>query len=105
MHANRRQFLKLVSFTAAAPLLARCGQGVDLVKPQKLRTDVTRGVRTFSGVAAPQNLEVSGNRMLYELFPRANNPFSIGTDRQLGAGGMNLRVTDRTLGGVIPSAG
>lgn len=117
MRHNRRQFLKLMSYATAAPLLARCGglepgptgsPAADFVAPQTLTTAVTRAadgtwVRTFSGVAAPQNLDVEGKK-LYDLFPRPHNPFSIGTDRQLGAGGMNLSVPDRTLAGVIPSA-
>ena len=117
---SRRDFLGALSLAAASPLLARCSSRttnqlpVTFAPPQRLHTDVTRMadgsfLRSFSGVAAPQNLEffdgASGTRRrIHDLFPRDNCPFAIDTTRQLGTGGYDLTVVDRTLAGDLPTA-
>ena len=128
---TRRHFLGGLSLAFAAPLLASCApaQGpespdtstkgsttdtpADFEAPQLLTTKVTpqsdgTSLRTFSGVAAPQDLKFLDEdddtyHHVHDLFPRDNCPFAIDTTKQLGAGGYDLSVTDRTLGGVIPT--
>jgi hypothetical protein len=132
---SRRRFMSAVSLAAAGPLLARClphsttDAGVDggdggtnagsdggttIVPPQRLETTVTQAAdgtfrRTFSGIAAPQDLEffdeeAGVRRHLYEAYPRDNCRFFIDTRRKLGADGYALEVIDRTLGGIIPTS-
>ena len=120
---TRRNFLSKAALAASAPvfapLLKACStqEATTLTTPeppQVLRTEVARAadgsfVRSFHGKAAPQNLEMfdawsgTGGR-LHEFFPRDNCPFAIDTARELGPGGYDLTVVDRTLAGQIPTA-
>lgn len=117
---RRRDFLRFVSVAAATPLLARCspasqvrpGGAVTFEPPQRLATEVTRladgtYVRSFAGVAAPQNLEYrsadGARHRVFDMFPNDHCPFGIDTRRELGPGGYDLQVLDRTLGGIVPT--
>lgn len=118
---NRRDFLSALSLAAASPLLARCSPPPPtpppptFTAPQRLTTEVRQEVdgswlRSFFGVAAPQDLEfvevASGaRRHVHELYPSDRCPFAIDTAKQLGAGGYALSVTDRTLAGTVPGPG
>lgn len=125
LSAHVRQYpLVALSLAAAIPLLVRCsspptGQKpashlpVEYVPPQRLHTEVSRAadgslVRSFSGPAAPQNLEFSDTegtrRRIDHLFPNDHCPFAIDTAKQLGAEGYALTVVDRTLAGLAPTA-
>lgn len=117
---HRRDFLRFLSVAAATPVLARCaspssgGGPVSYEPPQLLATDVKQladgtYLRTFSGVAAPQNLAYlardGARHRVHDMFPNDHCPFGIDTRRQLGAGGYDLSVIDRTRGGVVPTVG
>ncbi len=118
---NRRDFLSALSLAVASPLLLRCSPRITnqppavFVSPRRLSTEASRGVdgsflRSFSGLAAPQNLEfldaASGTRRrVYDLFPSEHCPFAINTEKQLGAGGYALTVVDRTLAASVPTEG
>jgi hypothetical protein len=126
MKVDRRRFLAQAAGLCALPILSRflpaCRAEsatspeplVTFEPPQRLTTNVYKdenGVwqRTFSGVAAPQNLEyldgaTGARRRLFDVFPRTTDPFGIDTQAQLGAGGYGLSVIDRASTGEIPSA-
>lgn len=125
LSAHVRQYpLVALSLAAAIPLLVRCsspptGQKpashlpVEYVPPQRLHTEVSRAadgsfVRSFSGPAAPQNLEFldaeGTRRRIDDLFPNDHCPFAIDAAKQLGAEGYSLTVVDRTLAGLAPTA-
>lgn len=87
------------------------GSSLPFETPQLLQTMVTRQddgtfVRTFSGPAAPQDLEVTDEAgvtsRLHDLFPRSNCPFGINTKAELGAGGYKLATPDRMSTGELP---
>ncbi len=68
--------------------------------PRLLRSEVSGGVRTFSGQAAPEDVEVAlangERRNLSSLFPNPNDPFGINSALELGEGGLNLSVVVRS---------
>jgi hypothetical protein len=125
MVVNRRRFLAQAAGFCALPWLGRvlpgCHDGaaeaasplVGLEPPQRLTSALTQTSsgaweRAFSGVAAPQNLEVmdgstGSRRRIHDMFPSANNPFGINTSAQLGAGGYGLSITDRAKVGAKPA--
>jgi hypothetical protein len=120
----RRYPLVALSLAAAIPLLVRCSsptsqtpaglRPIEHVPPQRLHTEVTRAsdgsfLRSFSGAAAPQNLEFldaarDTRRRVHDLFPNDHCPFAIDTAKQLGPEGYALTVVDRTLAGLAPTA-
>lgn len=118
---KRRDVLRALSLAAASPLVIRCSPSASTTPPdhfeppQRLSTDVSPGVdgapvRSFSGVAAPQDLELvevasGARRRVHALYPRDRCPFAIDTDAQLGAQGFALSVIDRTLAGTVPDTG
>jgi len=136
MKVDRRRFLTQAATVCALPILGRLLPGCasseetgasstpspspggssdaagSFEAPQRLTSTVTRGsdgvwVRSFSGVAAPQNLEVrigGEAKRVFDLFPRSNCPFGIETQAQLGDGGYRLSIVDRASGGEVPSA-
>lgn len=113
---SRREFLTRTTMVVASPLLARCAPpeppGRFSVAPTHgFRSEVVAQadgsyLRTFSGRAAPDNLEVSqagACRPLYELFPHERCPFAIDTRLELGEGGYDLVTLDRTLSKIVPA--
>lgn len=111
---NRREFLTRSSVVAVAPWLSRCTppeppRRFSVVATHGFATEIVRQpdgsyLRTFSGRAAPENLEVPGQGALYERFPNAHCPFSIDTSLELGEGGYALATPDRTLARIVPAA-
>lgn len=137
MKVDRRRFLTQAASVCALPILGRLlpgcaasedsgasspspapsgsssgGSGATFEPPQRLTSTLARGddgvwIRSFSGVAAPQNLAVTidgAEKRIFDLFPRASCPFAIQTDAQLGEGGYRLSVVDRGSSGELPSA-
>jgi len=130
MKVDRRHFLAQAAGFFALPALGRALPGC--VQPeatsragaapveqaaaptervQRLSSTVARDergvwVRSFSGVAAPQNLEVviaGEKKRLFDVFPHARCPFAIDMQAQLGAGGYGLQIVDRASTGELPT--
>ncbi len=132
MDIDRRSMLKTLSAAFSATLLARCGgeagapttattdggdagaedPGIEFEPPRLLSTTLRAAdggyVRSFEGIAAPQNLRfrrTDGRWVrLYDLFPGSADPFAVSTALTLGAGGYGLSILDRAASGVMPPA-
>jgi hypothetical protein len=127
MKVDRRRFLSQAASLCALPILSRflpaCAAArssastqpsVTFEPPQRLTTSVAQnpsGVweRSFSGVAAPQNLELwdsttQSRRSLFDMFPSQHDPFAINAQAELGPGGYALRTVDRASTGDAPAA-
>lgn len=136
MNVGRRRFLTQVGGLCALPVVGRFLQGCAgseqppvgaptpasgggatvpeaFTAPQRLSSTLTQAAdgswtRSFSGVAAPQNLEVvidGQKRRIFDVFPRSSCPFGINTQAQLGEGGYRLSIVDRAQNGeVLPAS-
>lgn len=135
MKVDRRRFLTQAAGLCALPILGRFLPGCagsepqpagapapattggaaaqdPVVAAQRLSSTLTQGadgawIRSFSGVAAPQNLEVvvdGQKRRIFDLFPSPSCPFGIDPQAQLGEGGYRLSIVDRAANGQVPSA-
>lgn len=134
MKVDRRRFLTQAAGLCALPILGRFLPGCagnepqpvgapapatsggaaaqePAVAAQRLSSTLSQAadgawIRSFSGVAAPQNLEVvvdGQKRQIFDLFPSPSCPFGINTQAQLGDGGYRLSIVDRAANGQVPS--
>jgi hypothetical protein len=107
---TRRILLASVAAACLVPLCARHSAaeqgGTRLVS--LLQTDGDLPTRLFSGPAFPPEILVDprdGARIAYHAaFPNDHDPFAIDTSLRLGESGFALRVTDRGLTGLLPTA-